>query len=72
MRDGDIVLVGRREAEESESKVWKKVLFHTRSKVALAFLKMYTDLSASKLMEAPNGNIIIIYSVESESALRTN
>ena len=35
----------------------RKSFFTPESKVALAFLKMYTGLSAPKLMEALNGNI---------------
>ena len=35
----------------------RKSFFTPEGKVALAFLKMYTGLSASKLMQAPNGNI---------------
>ena len=34
-----------------------KVLFTPEGKVALAFLKMYTGLSAPKMMDALNGNI---------------
>ena len=35
----------------------RKSFFSPEGKVALAFLKMYTGLSAPKLMEALNGNI---------------
>ena len=35
----------------------RKSFFTPEGKVALAFLKMYTGLSAPKLMEALNGNI---------------
>ncbi len=35
----------------------KKPYFDAEGKVALMFLKMYTNLSAPKLMEALNGNI---------------
>lgn len=35
----------------------RKSFFSSEGKVALAFLKMYTGLSAPKLMEALNGNI---------------
>ena len=35
----------------------RKSFFTFEGKVALAFLKMYTGLSAPKLMEALNGNI---------------
>ena len=56
-RDGDIVRFGRREAEEFESEARKKFLPPSKGKVALALLKMYTGLSAPKLMDALNGNI---------------
>ena len=37
----------------------RKSFFTAEGKVALAFLKMYTGLSAPKLMEALNGNIAV-------------
>ena len=49
--------VSRREAEEFESEARTKSFFTPEGKVALAFLKMYTGLSAPKLMDALNGNI---------------
>lgn len=39
------------------SKRGRKSFFTAEGKVALAFLKMYTGMSAPKLMEALNGNI---------------
>ena len=46
--------------------------FSPESKVALAFLKMYTGLSAPKLMDALNGKSIIRFSVELGSVLRSS
>ena len=39
------------------AKRWRKSFFTPEVKVAMAFLKMYTGLSAQKQMEALNGNI---------------
>ena len=41
----------------------RKSFFTPEGKVALAFLKMYTGLSAPKRMEALNGNVSIHYQI---------
>lgn len=45
------------ERKSYKRKRGRKSFFTPEGKVALAFLKMYTGLSAPKLMEALNGNI---------------
>ena len=45
----------------------RKSFFSPEGKVALMFLKMYTGLSAPKLMEQLNGNATIRYSAASQS-----
>lgn len=45
------------ERKRHKQKCGRKSFFTPESKFALAFLKMYTGLSAPKLMESLNGNI---------------
>ena len=56
-RDGDIVRLVEEKPKSLRVKRGRKSFFTPEGKVALAFLKMYTGLSAPKLMDALNGNI---------------
>lgn len=56
LRDGDIVRVDRGESEDFRTKRGRKSFFTPEGKVTLAFMKMYTGLSAPKLTEALNGD----------------